>query len=249
MASAINATSAELIEQIPFWDTTNAATVAAYAPNVVRPAGLTGAVGLPSQVSDLIHFKLASGQALVVTVRRDPDAGYQGLQTATVWGETLGYATHQSSLNADQAQVSSDGLIQYVVSATDPGVPNWIDTDGHEEGFASLRWQLITGPFTEEDQPSGQLVSLSQLRSVLPADTPTVTPYQRAISLALRSASIARRELLSSNPAAGQLNNYLAQIEQQVGPDALHTLYPSYVPFTGPFGSAPWNGSSWDSGQ
>ena len=186
--------------------------------------------GLPNQISSLDQFNLAPGQALVIDVAPNANAGYQGLEVADVWGQTLPYATHEASLNGTQAYLGSDGLYHFVISATDPGVPNWIDTEGHTKGFVFLRWQHLTGPFTSADSPTGGPVELSDLASVLPPGTPTVTPFQRAISLFLRDLSVARRIVLSSNPAEPVLANYLTQIQAKIGWAALHTVYPPNVP-------------------
>jgi hypothetical protein len=117
-----------------------------------------------------------------------------------------------------------------VISATDPGVPNWIDTDGHTKGFVFMRWQHLTGPFTAADSPTGGPVELSNLASVLPADTPNVSPHQRAVSLLHRDLSVARRIRLSANPAEPVLADYLTQLESQIGSAPLHTVYPPNVP-------------------
>jgi hypothetical protein len=71
---------------------------------------------------------------------------------------------------------------------------------------------------------------LSNLSSVLPPGTPTVTPAQRTVGLFLRDLTVAKRIVLSSDPARPVLTNYLSQIEAQVGSQALHTIYPVNVP-------------------
>jgi hypothetical protein len=88
----------------------------------------------------------------------------------------------------------------------------------------------LTGPFTSADSPTGGPVELSDLASVLSPGTPTVTPFQRAISLFLRDLSVARRIVLSSNPAEPVLANYLTRIQAQIGWAALRTVYPPNVP-------------------
>jgi hypothetical protein len=35
---------------------------------------------------------------------------------------------------------SSDGSVEFVVSHSDPGHPNWLDTSGQAFGFLTLRW-------------------------------------------------------------------------------------------------------------
>ena len=39
-------------------------------------------------------------------------------------------ANRQSSLNGHQAVLDPDGVFRAVISARDPGVPNWLDTGG-----------------------------------------------------------------------------------------------------------------------
>lgn len=229
IVSALNAASGQVVEESVFWDAYWTALLARLPANFVIPASATVG-GLPTQISSLDHFDLAPGQALVIDVPPDQYSAYQGLEVADVWGQTLPYATHESSLNASQAYLGSDGLYHFVISATDPGVPNWIDTDGHSEGFVFLRWQANTGPFTSADNPTGGPVSLSNLASVLPGGTPKVTPVQRTIQLFLRDLSVAKRVVLSSDPAWPVLTNYLGQIEVQVGSLALHAIYPLNVP-------------------
>jgi hypothetical protein len=229
MVSALNAASGQVIEESAFWDAYWTGLLTRLPANLVIPASSTVG-GLPTQISSLDHFDLAPGQALVINVPPDQYSAYQGLEVADVWGQTLPYATHESSLNAAQAYLGSDGMYHFVISATDPGVPNWIDTDGHSEGFVFLRWQANTGPFTSADNPTGGLVSLANLSSVLPAGTPEVTSTQRAIQLFLRDLTVAKRIVLSSNPAGPVLTDYLGQIDAQVGPQTFHTIYPLNVP-------------------
>ena len=75
----------------------------------------------------------------------------------------------------------------------DPGVPNWIDTEGYTQGFLFLRWQELTGTLPPVDDPTSQVVALSAVRSALPAGTPTVTPAQRKASLTARDKAEAHR--------------------------------------------------------
>jgi hypothetical protein len=47
------------------------------------------------------------------------------------------------SLNSAQVTPATDGMISYVVAGVDPGIANWIDTAGLEEGWVLLRWQGV----------------------------------------------------------------------------------------------------------
>ena len=72
-------------------------------------------------------------------------------------------------------------------------------------------------------------MTLANLASVLPPGTPSVSPLQRTVSLFFRDLGVARRLVLSSNPAEPVLANDLSLIAAQVGAAALHTVYPPYV--------------------
>jgi len=229
LAGAVNAAAAQLLVEGKYWDGYWTALLSLFKPNVVNKAAPT-TNGLPNQISSLDHFHLAPGQALVINVAPDANAGYQGLEVADDWGQTLPYALHQSTLNGTQAYLGSDGMFHFVVSPTDPGIPNWIDTEGRTDGFVFLRWQHITGPFTSADSPTGKLVAISDLGSVLPAGTPKVTSAEAVQSLLARDIGVARRIVLSSNPAAPVLGDYLGLIEAEVGADAVQTVYPPNVP-------------------
>ena len=43
-------------------------------------------------------------------------------------------------VNSGQAELQEDGSLQLVVSAEDPGHPNWMDTAGHSHGTMGVRW-------------------------------------------------------------------------------------------------------------
>ena len=45
----------------------------------------------------------------------------------------------QTSLNHKQTRVGPDDVATVVVSAADPGVANWLDTEGRPEGLLTLR--------------------------------------------------------------------------------------------------------------
>ena len=180
--------------------------------------------GLAGQLSSLSSFNLPAGQALVVSVGKS-GALYQGFQAADAFGQSLPYATHQSSLNAVQAHLGSDGRYSFVVAAEDPRVPNWIDTQAYTRGLLFLRWQELSGPLAESDYPTSHVVPLASVRSVLPRDTPTVSPAQRTAQLAQRNRDLAVRLRTSSNQAKRLLTGYLKQVAGLVGNRGLAATY------------------------
>ena len=52
--------------------------------------------------------------------------------------ESLDYRHHTIHVNKHTAHYESDGSVRVVVSHTDPGVPNWIETAGHQYGYDVL---------------------------------------------------------------------------------------------------------------
>jgi hypothetical protein len=78
-----------------------------------------------------------------------------------------------------------------VVSANDPGVPNWLDTAGYPRGVVQGRW---TG-CDSSPVPSVRKVGFTELRSLLPSDTPSVTPAQREAVIRERGAALQQRPI------------------------------------------------------
>ena len=104
-------------------------------------------------------------------------------------------------------------------------MPNWIDTQGHTQGLLFLRWQELSGPLESADHPTSEVVPLASVRSVLPADTPTVSPAERRAQLAQRNRDLAVRLRTSSNEAGELLTGYLTQIADLVGRGPLAAIY------------------------
>lgn len=145
------------------------------------------------QATSEARFRLGPDEALIVTV--DPSAAkYLGIQLADVWGASMDYSTHTSSLNQHQAHHAADGTITYVVSLQDPGVWNWLDPAGLEQGTMLHRWQGMPDGFdSEKSVRSSRVVKLADLDAALPADMRRVTPDQRRDQLKQRAAGLARR--------------------------------------------------------
>ena len=100
-------------------------------PHVSRPA---------SDLPAIYHayWDLPPGQCLLIETPA-PAAGYWGIQLANSLWNTLDYANRQTSLNRAQAHVDPDGMFRAVIAHTDPGVANWLDTLGHQQGSVHLR--------------------------------------------------------------------------------------------------------------
>ncbi len=148
------------------------------------PTHTFGTLTTQRQSSTLFH--LADDEAMVVTVTLG-DAGYFTTPVTDAWTITPDYRNHQSSLNSSQAVQNADGSYTLVISNTDPGVANWVDTSGIDQGSLFVRWQLPdTNPEAGPPTVTSRVVRLEDLPSVLPADTTYVTADERAQQLADR---------------------------------------------------------------
>ena len=54
-----------------------------------------------------------------------------------------------------------DGSVRFVIAHRDPGVPNWLDTAGHQRGTVGVRW---VGPDVVDVLPTTSVVELSSFQ-------------------------------------------------------------------------------------
>lgn len=134
------------------------------------------------------RWELQPGEALIVEVE-PPEGIYWSFSIGNPWWETIHYGRHQSSLNAHQAAVDSDGRVRVVLCAEDPGVANWLDTAGHSNGPIILRCvRTKTAP-----TPTTRVVPVGDVLAVLPPGTAQVTQEQRAAVLTARRSAVRER--------------------------------------------------------
>jgi len=69
-----------------------------------------------------------------------PECQTWNFQLDNWWMESLDYRHHTIHVNKHTAHYEADGSVRVVVSHTDPGVPNWIETAGHNMGTMCWRW-------------------------------------------------------------------------------------------------------------
>jgi hypothetical protein len=139
-------------------------------------------------------FELEPDEALVVESRIPVPPQYLGFHLSNLWGESFDYANHVSSLNGFQAERDPDGALRFVIAHRDPGVPNWVDTTGHREGFMAARWAYTVKP-PRERWPSirAEKVGFEAIRAQLPAGVRSVSPAERREQIRIRQAHVQRR--------------------------------------------------------
>jgi hypothetical protein len=139
-------------------------------------------------------YELEPDQALIVESRIPVPAQYVGFHLANLWGESLDFANHQSSLNGFQVEADEDGVLRYVVAHRDPGVPNWLDTTGHREGFLTPRWSYSTTPRPDRwPKISARVVAFDDIREQLPVGVRRVMPEERLERIRIRQEHVQRR--------------------------------------------------------
>jgi hypothetical protein len=136
-------------------------------------------------------YELKPDEALVIESKMPAKCGYSSLILTNDIYETTDWYNNLSSLNGSQVNVDKDGMLRIVVSAKDPGVPNWLDTAGYPSGAVQGRWTDCDS----QPVPTVRKVAVSQVRRLLPPDTPTVTREQRERQIRDRRALLLQRPL------------------------------------------------------
>jgi hypothetical protein len=139
-------------------------------------------------------YELEPDEALVIESRTRVPPQYIGFHLSNLWGESHDFANHQSSLNGFQAELDADGALRWVVAHRDPGVPNWVDTTGHREGFMAPRWSYSETP-PKERWPTVRAtkVAFDDIREHLPEGVRTVSSEERAERIRMRQEHVQRR--------------------------------------------------------
>jgi hypothetical protein len=91
------------------------------------------------------RYQLAPDEALVME-GRFPECVFANV---VLWNRFLAahdYAHRRCSLNRRQCRLQPDGSYRIAVAARDPGIPNWLDTEGRTSGQIFWRFQLAATP-------------------------------------------------------------------------------------------------------
>lgn len=120
-------------------------------PNVLPKPASFRASGVATVGAVDIHYAMApyllqDGQALVMEGRL-PRCGFANVMLWNMHMQTLEYRHRRTSLNRSQMHFAPDGTFRVVIAHRDPGVPNWLDTEGHVLG--TIFWRILL----PEDEP------------------------------------------------------------------------------------------------
>ncbi len=131
------------------------------APNVFPQPVSPGDFGLAAfdAAYSMAPYVLGPDQALVVTGRW-PRCRFANVNLWNRYQQTYDYANRQASLNRAQTRLEPDGRFRMVLAARDPGVPNWIDTEGLPFGLVFWRFMLPEGDI---ETPVAEVVPLASI--------------------------------------------------------------------------------------
>ncbi len=86
------------------------------------------------------RWRLDPDEALVMTGTL-PSCPFANVMLWNRHMQTLEYRSRRSSLNQSQIQLEPDGGYRIVIAHKDPGVPNWLDCEGHHSG--TIFWRFL----------------------------------------------------------------------------------------------------------
>lgn len=134
-------------------------------------------------------YEIAQDEALVLEAKVPSQCLYYSTILTNDIFETTDWVNNQSSLNDAQSIVDPDGVLRIVISAGDPGVPNWLDTAGYLRGVVQGRWTECNA----QPLPTLKKVKLSEVRKHLHPKTGTITLAERDRILRDRRAAFQQR--------------------------------------------------------
>jgi hypothetical protein len=90
------------------------------------------------------RYSLGPDEALIMR-GRFPRCRFANVALWNRHMQTYDYMNRRISLNRRQTKLEADGSFRMVVAHRDPGLPNWIDTEGRPQGFIFWRFLLPEG--------------------------------------------------------------------------------------------------------
>jgi hypothetical protein len=123
------------------------------------PPGDFGLAAFDAHYS-MAPFFIDSDQALVITGRW-PECRFGNVCLWNRFQQTLDYTRRSVSLNRAQTKLEEDGSFRMIIAHEDPGLPNWLDTEGNPFGLVFWRFFLAEG---DMEAPRASVVKLAELK-------------------------------------------------------------------------------------
>jgi hypothetical protein len=130
-------------------------------PHVFPPPVPPGAHALAAADAaySMAPYLLGPDDALVMRIRW-PECRCANVSLWSRQLQTFDYLRHPVSLNRAQAVPDADGTVTMVIAHRDPGVPNWLSTEGRPFGLVFWRFMLPEGPIAT---PEAEVVPVASL--------------------------------------------------------------------------------------
>jgi hypothetical protein len=144
--------------------------------------------GLHGQTYGMGPFACQPDEAVIVEFT-PPPCRMWSIALTSFWWQSLEFGRRQTSLNGHQAVLDPDGVFRGVIAQEDPGVANWLDTEGHARGTLAVRFLHADAT----PKPSLHRVKRAELDRALPGDVIRITREERSARLARRNRALQRR--------------------------------------------------------
>jgi hypothetical protein len=130
-------------------------------PNEFPPPELPGtfAFAATDAAYSMAPYMLAPDEALVMTGSW-PRCRFANVSLWTRYLQTYDYAHRPAGRNRVNTTLEPDGTYRIVIAHEDPGVPNWLDTEGR--GFGLVFWRFFL-PEEAVETPDARVVKLADL--------------------------------------------------------------------------------------
>ena len=132
-------------------------------------------------------WKLAPDEALIVEM--DMHDGFWIFGMGGAFVGSMDFLHRPVSYTPARTRVDSDRVVRLVLAHDDPGVANWLDTQGFAAGNLTYRNLLSQNPATFRTR----LVRRADLLAALPEGTAMVTPQERAAEMLRRYRGVKAR--------------------------------------------------------
>ena len=132
-------------------------------------------------------WRLEPDEALIVEM--DMHDGFWIFGMGGAFMGSMDFLHRPVSYTPARTKVDPDNVVRFVIAHDDPGVHNWLDTQGFSDGNLTYRNLLSQNPACFRTR----LVKRAEVMEHLPAGTATVSPEQRAAMLLERYRAIKLR--------------------------------------------------------
>jgi hypothetical protein len=130
-------------------------------PNEFPPPQTPGSFGFAAVDAhySMAPYFLGPDEALVITGRW-PECRFANVCLWNRFQQTFDYRWRNASLNRKQTAADEDGNFRMIIAHEDPGLPNWLDTEGNPFGLVFWRFFLVEG---DAQTPQATVVKLADL--------------------------------------------------------------------------------------